>query len=176
MSDKKILPRAHEFVASAFTGSAVIGITNPLDCLKQRWQVAPTSNGMGLPAFTGSIIRSEGLLGGLWLPGLTTNVFACTCTVGIRLGLYPMLRDALSPDSSKRSGASMFASGLAGGALGYIIAAPLFAASRVAQAAAGTADAAHSLTVLSRMAGGQHTCTCDMQVRTCRHAAATRDA
>ena len=29
--------------ASSATGAAVIFLTNPLDCLKQRWQVAPTA-------------------------------------------------------------------------------------------------------------------------------------
>jgi hypothetical protein len=31
--------RASEIGASCVTGAAVIAITNPLDCLKQRWQV-----------------------------------------------------------------------------------------------------------------------------------------
>jgi hypothetical protein len=64
---------------------------------------------------------------------------ACTLSVGTRLGLYPMLRDALSnPGKQHRSSSfSMFFSGLAGGALGYVVSAPFFAATRVAQAEAG---------------------------------------
>lgn len=148
---KKPLPRSYELAASAFTGSAVIAITNPLDCLKQRWQIAPTQSHAGLLSFTRGILRQEGLAG-LWLPGLTTNVIACTYSVGVRLGLYPILRDSLSPDAGSRSKTSMFISGLAGGALGYTLSAPFFAASRVAQAETGTAAASHSLSTLARMA------------------------
>jgi hypothetical protein len=121
-------------VASCITGASVIAITNPLDCLKQRWQLSRTSQ--KFPAFVSEILRTEGLFCGLWLHGLATNCLACTLSVGCRMGLYPILRDALST-SAIASPAAMFASGLAGGALGYIAAAPFFFASRVAQAEAG---------------------------------------
>ena len=145
----KKLPRSYEVGASCFTGGLVIAITNPLDCLKQRWQLAPTSGG-SIARFSGDIVRSEGLVAGLWLPGLGTNIIACTTAVGIRLGFYPMMRDALQPPGQQRSGMSMFASGLLGGATGYIVSAPFFAASRVAQAEAGSPQS--SFAVLARMA------------------------
>ena len=46
--------RAAELGASCFTGALVIAITNPLDCLKQRWQVAPP--GLTLFSFTQSLL------------------------------------------------------------------------------------------------------------------------
>ena len=121
--------------ASCFAGAAVIGLTNPLDCLKQRWQVARTA----LPsfAFVKEIVATEGLFRGLWRPGLVTNCLACTISVGTRIGLYPSLRDKLTVMTSEPTRTSMFISGLAGGALGYIVAAPLFFATRVAHAEAG---------------------------------------
>ena len=122
-----------EIGASCFTGAAVIAITNPLDCLKQRWQVEP--RGPTLASFTRKIVITEGLVTGLWKPGIASNVCACTISVGTRLGLYPKLRDSVA--QQQRSGISMFLSGLAGGALGYIVAAPFFMASRVAQAEVG---------------------------------------
>ena len=133
MSDHK--NAACNVVASCATGASVIAITNPLDCLKQRWQLSSTSS-QKFPAFVSEILRTEGLFRGLWLHGLATNCLACTLSVGCRMGLYPILRDALSP-SGIASPAAMFASGLAGGALGYVAAAPFFFASRVAQAEAG---------------------------------------
>lgn len=149
---RKRLPRSYEVGASCFTGAATMMLTNPLDCLKQRWQVAPMQSQRSLGAFTREILLSEGIFTGLWFPGLTTNVMACSISVGVRLGFYPMLRDALQPDQ-QRSGFSMFTSGLLGGALAYIISSPFFAASRVAQAEVGTPQqASGSIGTLARMA------------------------
>ena len=130
--------------ASSATGAAVIFLTNPLDCLKQRWQVAPTAltttrANAGLLGFGGEIVASEGFVRGLWLPGLAANCCACSISVGTRLGLYPQLRDAIGQPAQGGGGGvfSGLLSGLAGGALGYVVAAPLFYASRVAHAEAG---------------------------------------
>jgi hypothetical protein len=125
---------ARNIAASCITGATVIAITNPLDCLKQRWQISLSSQ--RFPSFVRDILQTEGLLRGLWQQGLATNCIACTVSVGCRMGLYPLLRDALSPQGVAAP-AAMFASGLAGGALGYLAAAPFFFASRVAQAEAG---------------------------------------
>jgi hypothetical protein len=125
---------ARNIAASCVTGATVIAITNPLDCLKQRWQISHSSQ--RFPSFVRDILQREGLLRGLWLHGLATNCLACSLSVGCRMGLYPLLRDALSPQGTAAP-AAMFASGLAGGALGYVAAAPFFFASRVAQAEAG---------------------------------------
>lgn len=126
---------ACNIAASCFTGATVIAITNPLDCLKQRWQVAQTTTRTPV-AFALEIVQAEGAWRGLWYPGLLSNCLACTISVGTRIGLYPRLRDSFSSGKSS-STTGMFASGLAGGALGYIVSAPFFFASRVAQAEAG---------------------------------------
>ena len=136
------LTRSHEIAASCFTGATVIGLTNPLDCLKQRWQVEPPGGQPSLLAFTRTIIRNEGLIAGLWAPGIIVNMCACTISVGTRLGFYPMLRDAMpslssSSSSPQKSGIGMFISGLLGGALGYVCSSPFFLAARVTQAEAG---------------------------------------
>ena len=123
-----------ELSASCITGSLVIAITNPLDCLKQRWQVAPSGSHASLLHFARAVVASDGLVGGLWMPGIASNMIACTISVGTRLGLYPLLRDGIP----KRTGAGMFASGLLGGALGYIVGAPFFSATRIMQAEVGS--------------------------------------
>lgn len=144
------MPESNAFflniVASASTGGIVIAITNPLDCLKQRWQMAPHSSGM--LHFSLDICRREGILRGFWLPGVAANSLACCVSVGTRLGLYPTVRDSLSfgtgvlsggPGQQGRAGKSgvgMFLSGLLGGATGYLAAAPLFYAARVAHVGA----------------------------------------
>ena len=137
------MSRSAEVSASCLTGAAVIALTNPLDCLKQRWQVEQSIGSArgGLFSFTRQILREEGLFRGLWTPGIGSNTVACTCSVGARLGLYPLLRDSLALPGSKASGTSMFLSGLTGGALGYIVGAPFFCAARMAQAEAGALDA-----------------------------------
>lgn len=137
-----------EGAAACFTGAAVIGLTNHIDCLKQRWQLHTRST-LPFGRFVQDILRAEGLWGGLWRHGLATNGLACSITVGTRLGLYPRLRDALAPPRSLEAGssgassgvASGLASGFAGGALGYVVAAPFFYASRVAHAEAGLVGA-----------------------------------
>lgn len=119
--------------ASCATGAAVIALTNPLDCLKNRFQVAPPGE-RSVRQFAARLVADRGgLLRALWLPGLATNCCACTISVGARLGLYPTLRDSLQGDG--RSGASMLSSGMLGGALGYAAAAPFFYATRVAHVA-----------------------------------------
>ena len=129
---------AANILASCWTGAVVIALTNPLDCLKQRWQVAqmatePNSSS-SMRSFTTRLLQTQGLWVGLWKPGLITNCAACTVTVGTRLGLYPHLRQELNARGAGVTG--KFGSGLLGGALGYVCAAPLFFATRVAHAAA----------------------------------------
>jgi len=149
-------PRGAEIGASCFTGALVIGITNPLDCLKQRWQVEPRETvHRTLGSFSRAIIEREGLWRGFWRPGLASNMCACTISVGTRLGLYPLLRDTLastaaSSSSTAPSGMSMFFSGLLGGATGYIAAAPFFAATRITQAEVGLVGADGLLTTGQR--------------------------
>lgn len=167
--------RGVEISASCFTGATVIALTNPLDCLKQRWQVEPPASGAGLLSFSKKIIDTEGLIGGLWRPGLLSNMCACTISVGTRLGLYPMLRDALRPPDSSRQSSPlmMMASGLAGGALGYIMSAPFFAASRIAQAEVGLVGADGVYTT-GALAGQKPTVPSNLGLATLGHLHATK--
>ena len=143
------MPDALDLLAASSTGALVIALTNPLDCLKQRWQVS-RGGATSIIAFTTSIVKGEGILSGLWLPGLATNCLACSISVGTRIGLYPSLRSAIAGEDQPKSGFGMFVSGLAGGALGYVVAAPLFFATRVAHAEAGLVDSSGILVTGAR--------------------------
>ena len=91
----------HNLAASAFSGAIGITLFNPLDCLRVRWQVAGPScpargtSGGSVARFGYSIVRHEGLVRGLWAPGLAANVGGVAVCNGVRFAVYPLVRDAL---------------------------------------------------------------------------------
>eukprot|EP00933_Yihiella_yeosuensis_P048052 TRINITY_DN44065_c0_g1_i1.p1 TRINITY_DN44065_c0_g1~~TRINITY_DN44065_c0_g1_i1.p1 ORF type:complete len:301 (-),score=54.51 TRINITY_DN44065_c0_g1_i1:110-1012(-) len=127
---------------SAATGAVNMFLTNPLDSLRIRWQVLPSAAASATPvsvmSFVQQVIQSEGLWDGFWSRGLWSNCIGCACSVGVRLGFYPTIRDALAPDeaSGARRPAAMLAAGLVAGAAGYAAAAPLFLVKTRLQASA----------------------------------------
>ena len=82
------------FLASATTGGIIMASTNWLDCLKIRHQVH--SDGGGVLDLGRRIVATEGLWRGLWGVALPLNIAACTVSVGVRIGLYPAVRDSWS--------------------------------------------------------------------------------
>ena len=66
---------AHNLFASAVSGAAGMAMFNPLDCLRVRWQVARADAARARTAwrFAAEIARREGLVAGLWRPGLALN-------------------------------------------------------------------------------------------------------
>jgi len=123
------------FVASCVTGSSAVALFNPLDCLRVRWQTLPeaTVASNSLLGFGRKVVAAEGLWRGLWAPGLFANTLGIGCSTGLRLGLYPAIRDTLAAagaadDDGKAAGktaSSMVGAGLLAGALGYWISTPL---------------------------------------------------
>ena len=63
-------------VASSTCIAAAVIVFNPLDCLRVRWQVEPRGGAPSLLAFAQRTIRTEGLVKGLWQPGLMANATA----------------------------------------------------------------------------------------------------
>ena len=133
-------------VASSATGATVMALTNPLDTLKARWQVLPQGQ-LAVPstsALAKLVVREEGFVRGLWAPALGTNMLACSLAVGARLGFYPHIRDALcgrdAAGAVDKQAHRMFASGLMAGAVGYLVANPLFLVTKRIQAATGRVD------------------------------------
>ena len=148
------------FLASGTTGAIAMSLTNPLDVLKARWQVMPAGGaggngaGGGLLAVTRTIVAREGLWNGLWRHALLTNMAACTCSVGFRIGTYPLIRDSLQQRrnawageddgdgggggaAAAKDGGVMWLSGLLSGCAGYFLGSPLFLAKTRLQAEAG---------------------------------------
>ena len=144
--------------ASILTGVTAVAIFNPLDCLRVRWQVLSKaqSGGHTIVSFAKEIVAREGLIRGLWAPGLGANVMAIGMSTGLRLGLYPVVRDHLvvSAGHADRSPRVMFAAGLGVGAVSYWLATPLWCAKTRLQGEAGIVNAEGVLSTGAR--AGKH--------------------
>lgn len=110
--------------AAGVAGSAQITIFNPLDCLRIRQQVVQSPSAPSLVSFTREIIKHEGWWTGLHRPGLILNQCSVGITQGLRMGLYPSVRDAIAGDQLRPD--LMAISGLLTGSLAYFIAAPTY--------------------------------------------------
>ena len=132
---------AHNLFASAVSGAAGMAMFNPLDCLRVRWQVARADAARARTAwrFAAEIARREGLVAGLWRPGLALNTAGVALCNGVRFAAYPVIRDALSLRDTK-SGGSMLAGSLLAGAVAYAVSAPLYLAKTRAQGLTGLVD------------------------------------
>ena len=100
LAQQRLRHRAH--------GAAVIAITNPLDCLKQRWQVEP---GARPQHFCWEIVQREGLVQGLWKPESHQHVRVyhfCRHKAGV-VSCSSRCRDSAG---QARGGFGMFVSGL----------------------------------------------------------------
>ena len=120
---------AARFLCAGTAASVSSFLYNPLDCLRIRWQVAasaPQTAESGLIQYGSQIVRTEGLVGGLWRPGLAANVSGMFLSAAIRFTSYEQVRDhivASSADGTK-NGLHMTAAGLVCGAFAYFVTAP----------------------------------------------------
>lgn len=124
---------------SSITGALNMIITNPLDTYRLRWQVLPVADRGSAVDFIKAIGRQEGFINGLWRPAIATNAVLCSCTVGIRIGAYPTIRDALinATGTGADNPTTMFAAGLLSGATGYFLGSPLYMIKNQLQSEAG---------------------------------------
>jgi hypothetical protein len=147
---------AVQIVMSGGVGATIIAVSNPLDVLRVRWQLlASSSRGIGLVGLAREVVRTEGFMRGLYRPGLGANmlgVFTCT---GIRIGIYPTVRDAMLALTAggERDARTMAAAGLLSGALSFFIATPFFQAKTRLQAEAGQLDRITGLLLTGPRAG-----------------------
>jgi len=85
MGEEKKLNRLNNLlpnmVASAGTVSLAVAVFNPLDCLRIRWQVAETD--LRFSVYARRLIVQEGLVRGLWRPGLVANIAGSAVCRGI---------------------------------------------------------------------------------------------
>ena len=112
----------------------MVALLNPLDCLRVRWQMETASNFRSMWALGAHVVQTEGLWVGLWRPALLTNASSIAVSGGLRLGFYPIVRDALG---KHKTPVIMFTAGLATGAAGYAISCPIFRLKTKMQAEAG---------------------------------------
>jgi len=139
-------------VAAALASGATIPMFHYLDCLRVRWQMLPSGNIMhvgnggrtkgSILRYAASIIRQEGLLDGLWRPGLRAHVSGGMVSTGVRMGAYESLRDLLMSTPllsfsllhsdtntdvkqlSNKKGFHMVLAGLMSGGIGYMLVTP----------------------------------------------------
>ena len=111
--------------------------TNPLECVRVRYQVAASSE-PSIVSFGLRIIREEGYFRGLHLCGLSGWVASMSCAFGARMAMFDPVRDVMnSLNGGKSNSGTAFAAGLCTGALSNWAACPLFLAKTRIQAAAG---------------------------------------
>jgi hypothetical protein len=119
---------AGQFLAAGASSYFTSGLYNPLDCLKVRWQMVPSSHSLyseGIISFASHIIRTEGLFQGLWRPGLVGSSIGMGLTSSIRFGSYERVRDIITDGSnSNKSGVHMLMAGLICGSGAYFITTP----------------------------------------------------
>ena len=83
---------ARNMLAGSCAISLAVGTFNPLDTLRVRWQVAATphcqaqSAATGLVGYARQIVATEGLVKGLWTPGLGANMASFFVCGGFRQG------------------------------------------------------------------------------------------
>ena len=121
---------AARFLCAGTAASVSSFLYNPLDCLRIRWQVAasvPQTAESGLIQYGSQIVRTEGLVSGLWRPGLAANVSGMFLSAAIRFTCYEHIRDgivAASADGTSKNGLHMTTAGLVCGAFAYFVTAP----------------------------------------------------
>ena len=121
---------AARFLCAGTAASVASFLYNPLDCLRIRWQVAasaPQTAESGLIQYGSQIVRTEGLVSGLWRPGLAANVSGMFLSAAIRFTSYEPVRDVFvssSPEGTSKNGIHMTAAGLVCGAFAYFVTAP----------------------------------------------------
>lgn len=145
ITDVMLSTQAAQFLCAGTAASISSFLYNPLDCLRIRWQVAPhaADTSGGLLQYGSQIVRSEGLVAGLWRPGLAANVSGMFFSAAIRFSSYEHVRDGFvsqySVDGSETSkhGGHMVAAGLLCGAFAYFITAPFHLVKTLRQAEKG---------------------------------------
>lgn len=130
--------------------SLAVGTFNPLDTLRVRWQVASPqalaqsgAAATGLVGYAKHIVATEGLMKGLWTPGLGANMASFFVCGGFRQGLYPYFRDTLvvAIGAEEKSPATMMLGGFGAGAIAFWTCTPFFQLKTLMQAEAGQIDA-----------------------------------
>jgi len=131
--------QAKRFTCSVSAGLVAGFVTNPTETIRVRWQVlsmtTPAAAETGLLQFGRQILKSEGLLRGLWLPGCTGWMASFGGAFGVRMGIYESVRCGVeSTMGLTRSPKTAFIAGLCTGSLANAVCCPFFQAKNRLQA------------------------------------------
>lgn len=119
--------RAKTLGCSAASGGIGAFVTSPVECLRVRFQVEPAATRpSAILAFGGNIIKSEGFLKGLFLPGNAAWCASMSSAFGLRMVLYDPLRDAIDRLNAEGGSTNAFLAGICTGCLTNALSCPLF--------------------------------------------------
>jgi solute carrier family 25 uncoupling protein 8/9 len=145
---------AREVLAAGAGCLVADALFNPLEVLKVRLQLQPAPPAGARPHYDGlarglaRVAADDGVLRGLWAPGLVATALRAFTYTGCRLGLYPTVRAALlapgAPADRSTLGARAAAGALTGG-LASLVFCPLDVVRVRLQADAGSLDPATGL-------------------------------
>jgi hypothetical protein len=138
ISSSKLSPTKQNrlFISAGITACITSSFYNPLDCLRVRWQTIPASSNVsseGILYFARNIVQNEGIINGLWRPGVTANALGMGSSAALRFGFYESVRDALqelsvndgkSTVGEEKKGIHMLLAGLSCGAGAYLVTSP----------------------------------------------------
>jgi hypothetical protein len=126
-------------LASSLTVSATVGFFNPLDCFRIKWQVAPlTKPSLTMTDYFTAIVKKDGLINGLWKPGISANIMGAALSRGIGIGFYPTILSKLTNNwdnrdnwdknnqTVKKTPFRMFLAGTISGGIGYSLSCPFW--------------------------------------------------
>eukprot|EP00439_Symbiodinium_sp_Y106_P013621 s1763_g1.t4 len=144
MTDSAAVVQAKRFCCSVTAGLVAGFITNPTETIRVRWQVLsmtnPSAADTGLLQFARQILRTEGLIRGLWLPGCAGWMASFGGAFGVRMGIYESVRCGVeSATGLTRSPKTAFMAGLCTGSVANAVCCPFFQAKNRLQAQCGSA-------------------------------------
>jgi len=85
--DKSRSELSRNIVAAASTTAFCVSLLNPLDVLRIKWQTRPQNDARSMTQFAKDVTRQgQGIIRGLYLPGLGVNAASVACSSGLRLG------------------------------------------------------------------------------------------
>lgn len=128
---------ALEVLASGAACCVADGIFNPLETMKVKLQVQQNQYYAGMYDVAARTIAEDGLIHGLWLPGLLATTMRAFTYTGARIGLYPSVKRALVGDSTPLLVHKVASGALTGGVASAVFA-PIDLVRTRMQADAGT--------------------------------------
>lgn len=124
MQESPSYPAARRLACAGTSAAVAAAITNPIEILRVRFQLEPSSPSVFALART--VVKEEGFVRGLMQPGVAAWMLAMGSAFSFRMALYEPLRDSIERVSQTSTPATAFAAGLCTGALTNAAACPFF--------------------------------------------------